>query len=77
MIFNLIEFPDYVAFKRLIMINLKRNNRLSATQKSHLIYLGTEHGICREDAEEIIDFCMSDYDHVISRNRNRIVNLQH
>lgn len=74
MLFNLLEYSDYLAFKRLVMINLRKDCKLTLMQKDHLIYLGTEHGICREDAEEIIDFCLSDYQHVISRNQERVLN---
>jgi DNA-binding transcriptional regulator YhcF (GntR family) len=61
MIFQYLEYPNFQAFRRLILMILKKQGAL-ATQSVHaMIELATYHGISKEDAHEIYDYCLDDY----------------
>ncbi len=67
MILQNLHLPNFRAFKRLIDWELTRSHRLATKTALTLVHLAMEHGISREEAEEIVDMCC-DERHVRLRN---------
>jgi hypothetical protein len=59
-LFHYIDSNEYKAYNRLVSMQLQKNDSLSRTVTQRLVFLGTEHGICRDDALELIRLCMEE-----------------
>ncbi len=62
MIFQYLEYPNFQAFVRLIKLILKKERFLDNQTIVKLIELGTFHGISKDDAYQIFDYCFDEYE---------------
>ena len=63
MLIEMLDYPNYRAFKRLVDLLIEKNNQLLKPTTTRLVFLATEHGISREDAFNLIDMSTEDAMH--------------
>ncbi|MEQ8470446.1 MAG: hypothetical protein RIC35_04640 [Marinoscillum sp.] len=54
MVIQNLDYPNFQAFRRLIAMKLV-NGGISKPELDYMTFLATEHGISKEDVEELMD----------------------
>lgn len=60
MLIESLDFPNFRAFVRLLRINFGKNSKPDLQTEYKLIHLASDHGISRDEARMILDFCLED-----------------